>query len=333
MLKDQLLKKIIASLALASLLAAHKSEAVSLDEIQFWAGTGTNRAALVIEWSTPETFVGPFGSSSVPAPIADKSVVWGYRFNGSATGTEMLKAIIATDPTLAVAIKTTFGTYVEGICYRLSGAGLSGIQDGAQTNYFTDRFLTNVTVDIDAAGPVLSGDLYWGGYYGPNWEVWTEAGASGGFTNAPDRGTNSYWTSTDPIYASSGYHGEWELAQLGLDGMTLTNGSWVGFSVAASPYHYDLEAPYNAHKRAPAIPDAGFTAPPVQNFALNHSIGKWQGTFVGRTNWIYALERSTQLQNWTTITNTNPGANGSVTLEDTNAAAPAVFYRIRAERP
>ncbi len=327
------MKKIIASLALASLFVTQNSGAVSLDDIQFWTGTGTNRAALVIEWNTPETFVGPFASSSVPAPIVNKTLAWGYRFNSPATGTEMLKAIDAADPTLAVAIKTTFGTYVEGISYRLSGAGLSGIKDATQTNFFTDRFLTNVTVDIDAAGPVLSGDVYWGGYYGPNWEMWTEAGASGGLTNAPDRGTNTYWTSTDPIYASSGYHGEWELAQIGLDGMTLTNGSWIGFSVAASPYHYDLDAPYNAHKRAPAIPDAGFTATPVQNFALNHGGGKWQGTFNGRTNWIYALERSTQLQTWATVTNSNPSANGSVTLEDTNPTAPAAFYRIRAERP
>jgi hypothetical protein len=331
-LKDQSLKNIIVSLALASLFAAHKSEAVSLDDIQFWTGIGTNRAALVVEWSTPETFVGPFGSSTVPAPIANKSLVWGYRFNGTNTGTQMLKAILAADPTLAVAINTSFGTYVEGICYRLSGAGISGLQDATQTNYFTDRFLTNVTVDIDAAGPVLSGDLYWGGYYGPNWEMWTETGASGGFTNAPDRGTNTYWTAADP-FAYTGSHGEWELAQNGLDGMNLKNGSWVGFSVAASPYHYDLDAPYNTHKRAPAVPDAGFTAPPVQYFTLQNVSGKWQGNFDGRTNWVYALERSTQLQNWITVTNTNPGANGSVTFEDTNSIAPAVYYRIRAERP
>ena len=69
--KISYMKKIGLSLALASLLFVSKSPAVSLDEIQFWTGSGTNRAALVVEWSTPESF----GPSSVPAPVADKSLV------------------------------------------------------------------------------------------------------------------------------------------------------------------------------------------------------------------------------------------------------------------
>ena len=47
------MKKISLSLALAGLFVVAKSSAVSLDGIQFWIGSGTNRAALVIEWSTP----------------------------------------------------------------------------------------------------------------------------------------------------------------------------------------------------------------------------------------------------------------------------------------
>ena len=327
------MKKTIVSLAAAGLFINHAFATVSLDDIQFWTGTGTNRAALVVEWSAPETFVGAFASSSVPAPIANKSLVWGYRFNGTATGTAMLKALLAADTALDSVISLTYGTYVEGLGYRLSGTGISGIKDSAHTNYFANRFLTNATADVDAAGPVLTGDVYWGGYYGPNWELWTEAGGAGGFTNAPDRGTNTYWTSTDPMFASTGYHGEWELAQIGLDSMTLTNGSWVGFSVAAGPYHYDLTEPYNAHKRAPALPDASFNAPPVQNFAIERAGDLWQCAFNCRTNWAYALERSTNFVNWLAITNGKPDVNGFQIFQDSNSAAPAVFYRIRADRP
>ena len=57
-MKDQHLKKISSWLAIASLFATVKASAVSFNDVQFWTGTGTNRAALVIEWSTPEDFTG-----------------------------------------------------------------------------------------------------------------------------------------------------------------------------------------------------------------------------------------------------------------------------------
>ncbi len=48
------------------------------DDIQFWTGSGTNRAALVLQWNDGGT----------PASLA-----WGYRWNGEATGADMLTAI------------------------------------------------------------------------------------------------------------------------------------------------------------------------------------------------------------------------------------------------
>ena len=32
--------------------------------------------------------------------MANKTLVWGYRFNGTATGTQMFNAIVAADPRL-----------------------------------------------------------------------------------------------------------------------------------------------------------------------------------------------------------------------------------------
>ena len=60
--------KKIRPLAIAGLFVIIKASAVSFNDVQFWTGTGTNRAALVIEWSAPEDFT----YSTVPAPIADK---------------------------------------------------------------------------------------------------------------------------------------------------------------------------------------------------------------------------------------------------------------------
>ena len=53
----------------------------SFTNIQYWTGSGTNRAALVLE----------FGGPSTPA-----SVAWGYRWNGSSTAASMLFALAGT---------------------------------------------------------------------------------------------------------------------------------------------------------------------------------------------------------------------------------------------
>src|SRR5580704_9949630 len=50
-LKDLFMKKLCLLLALASLFLVPKSPAISLDDIQLWTGSGTNRAALVVEWN------------------------------------------------------------------------------------------------------------------------------------------------------------------------------------------------------------------------------------------------------------------------------------------
>lgn len=244
------------TLALAGLFAVSPASAISLSDIPLWTGSGTNSAALVIEWSVPQSLT----YSTVPVPVADKTLVWGYRFNGAATGTQMLRAVLATDPRLYVVADVTFGTFVEGIGYNLSGNGILGITDGSGTNLIADGFLTNATVDIDSAQPISSGDLYWGGLYGPNWEVWNETNDAGGFLSSPNRGTNAYWTPTDTVYYSAGYQGQWEIAQGGLDDLALTNGSWIGFSVAAGEYEAAATAPYNSHKHAPVSPDGIYAA-------------------------------------------------------------------------
>lgn len=264
--KDQSMKKVrLPALALAGIFGlSHGAAAINLDDILLWSGSGTNRAALVVEWSSPEVF----NQTTVPAPLADKTMVWGYRFNGTATGTQMLDAVLRADPRLYVIEDNSFGTFVEGIGYNLKGDGNFGLTDGAHTNgssLFIQGALTNVTVDIDAAHPINPTDLYWGGYYGANWEVWTEQGDAGGFAASPRRGQSLYWTPDDPNNPYSGSHGQWSLAQGGLDDLLLTNGSWIGYSVAAGGFDYaNTNDPgtiaYNQHKHAPVSPDGTYFA-------------------------------------------------------------------------
>jgi len=323
-------KTLSLALALTGSLIGTKTPAVSLEGIQFWIGSGTNRAGLVIEWSTPESR----NYSTVPAPIADKSLVWGYRFNGTATAAQMFEAVVAADPRLYAlgVIDPHYGLGIYGIGFHLGGGGDLGVTDGNTTNYFPKGLQTNVTVDVDAAAPLNPGDLYWSGFNGPNWETWNELGDAGGLFNSPDRGTNAYWTSTDPVYASSGYQGQWEFAQAGLSGLQLTNGSWIGFSVAAGEFEFDLSAPYNAHKRAPAPPDAGFTAL-VKNLSGGFQGGQWQAQFLSCSNWLYSLQRSPDLQSWTTVVSGMPGNGANMILSDIQPPSDHAFYRVGADVP
>jgi len=307
------MKKIGLSLAIAGLFVTAKMSAVSFNDVQFWTGTGTNRAGLVIEWSTPEDFTG----STVPAPIADKSLVWGYRFNGSKTAEQMLDAVVATDPRFYVIKKYfSFGVVIYGLGYHLNGGGDLGITDGAVTNYFTNGLLTN-----------------WGGWQGPSWELWTESGDAGGFSICPDRGTNAYWTATDTDYFGAGLHGQWDLAY-GLDTLPLTDGSWIGFSVAAGPYDWNNnpDAPYNAHKHAPQLPDTGITAL-VKNLRAGFSQpGVWRCQFLPVSGWTYTLERSTNLADWSDVM-TAFNFDSLAALSDLNPPADHAYYRVRAQHP
>src|SRR5208282_642637 len=156
------MKKVRFALALASLFLVSKSPAISLDDIQLWTGSGTNLAALVIEWNSPQIY----NNTTVPAPVADKTLVWGYRFNGTATGTQMFNAIVASDPRL-YAVETVYpfyGTSLNAIGYNLDGTGQAGLTDGTMTNSantFTNGLLINPALNLDGTYSLNSGDLFW----------------------------------------------------------------------------------------------------------------------------------------------------------------------------
>ncbi len=257
------MKKVRIALALAGALAISHVQAISLDDIQLWTGSGTNRAALVIEWNSPEIF----NNTSVPAPVANKTLVWGYRFNGTAAGTEMFNAVVAANPSLYALehIDPNFGTYVDGIGFNLDGSGIAGVTDGAVTNLanvFASGILMDTNLNVDAVHSLNPGDLFWSGFDGPNWGVWTEMGDRGGFCNSPNRGSSPFM---DP---STYTQGQWASAYLGLDDLPVTDGSWIGFSVSADGYpsntndpDYSAElAAFNNHEQAPPSPDGTYVA-------------------------------------------------------------------------
>ena len=117
-----------------------------------------------------------------------------------------------------------------------------------------------------------------------------------------------------------------------MSGLQLTNGSWIGFSVAAGEFEFDVSASYNAHKHAPAAPDASITAL-VKNLTAGFQGGQWQAQFISCSNWLYSLERSSDLQHWTTVTAGVSGNGTNVIIGDATPPADKSFYRIRADQP
>ncbi len=92
----------------------------SLDEIHYWVGAGTNRAGFVLDWN---------GDSS-----ADGALAWGFRWNGSANGEAMLRAVIAADPRLFAKLgeHAPYGVAVRGLGYDLNDDGQFALDDGTE---------------------------------------------------------------------------------------------------------------------------------------------------------------------------------------------------------
>ena len=73
--------------------------------------------------------------------------------------------------------------------------------------------------------------------------------------------------------------------------------------------------------------------PPMSNFTGTISNGIWRATFSTKTNWFYALERSTNLASWEVASATNSGTGSALFLQETNVPAGSEFYRVKAIRP
>ncbi len=74
------------------------------DDVQYWIGTGANRAALVIDFNDSAT---------------TEAWLWGYRWDGTATAEDMVSTIVTADPYLFwfESAPGSFGVSVFGFGY------------------------------------------------------------------------------------------------------------------------------------------------------------------------------------------------------------------------
>jgi hypothetical protein len=157
-------------------------EDFDFDDITYWVGEGENEAAFVVEWS--------YGEEEI-------SLAWGYRWDGTAYGSDMVYALaqavdryslesVATgdDHRLFTVIEDWgWGLTIFGLGYDVDGDGFTYVSDGDEDGY---------AMDAD--------DVYNEGWYNGYW---------------------SYWVSDNGS--------EWDYSGWGIAARELSDGSWDGW--------------------------------------------------------------------------------------------------------
>jgi hypothetical protein len=174
--------------AVMSLASARSAQAVGFDDIQYWVGTGSNRAAFVMDWNDAKT---------------PESLIWGYRWDGAASGEQMLRAIVAADPRLFahVGAAGSFGVPLWGSGYDLDDDGNFAVNPPLS---FDSGGLSTGTGD-DSRAPADAADH------------WRE-----GFNN-------SFWGYYD---GGTGASPAWAFGSAGMSDRVLVNNAWDGWSFA-----------------------------------------------------------------------------------------------------
>jgi hypothetical protein len=209
MKKIRLLAPVLAGLFLTSTAFTSTASAASLDDIQFWVGSGANRAALVIDWND--------GKSA-------ESLLWGYRWDGTATGLDMLHAVVDADPALFgnVSPAGPYGVSVYGLGYDLNGSGGFGVAP---------------SLTFDAGG----------------WSVGTPddsrqpADAADHWQEGWDYGFWGYDIRNSEL-------APWGFASSGPSDRILTDGTWDGYSFAPGFNFTDPSEPAIAPVPEPTVP-------------------------------------------------------------------------------
>ena len=197
-----------AALVVALAACTFAASAATFDEIQFWVGSGPNRAALVIDWND--------GKSA-------ESILWGYRWDGAATGQDMLEAVVNADPRLFAHFGNyEWGTAVLGIGYDLNNSGGFAVSPSLAFDGMGVALDTNPD---DARAPADTADHWLEGW------------------------NNGFWA----YYLRASTAENWASAMTGAGGRALADGVWDGFSFAAGFASSDPSAPMPASVPEPSL--------------------------------------------------------------------------------
>lgn len=188
-----MLNRLVLGIALLFVSAnVGRADFIPLSDIQVWVGSGSNEAGFVVDWNN--------GVSNV-------SLAWGYRWDGTATGEDMLRALAGSN----TGLYANLGYFGPGLGYAVFGLGVHLDQNGTfgvspPLSFVSGISTLNGTTGLnEARQPTDSGDLYQEGWF------------SAGYW--------SYWTKNSSTDA-------WQYSPVGMSSSVLTNGNWQGWSFA-----------------------------------------------------------------------------------------------------
>ena len=200
----------------------------NINDIQNWTGTGSQNAAIVFQCNDGQS----------PAAL-----VWGYRWNGSATGYDMLTAIAGVTKIYDANNPSTLLSTAYGADNRIS---LDILDYGWGTALNAVNFNTGTTLRTQSD---------WSSGY---WEYFNVGGT---FLTPPDSdpnlyaGTNNY-PGIDPGSA-------WISSYSGSDTRVLSDGSWDAWSFAAAFNSMPVVQGFAASANSSAVPEPGQVASSV----------------------------------------------------------------------
>ena len=99
------MNSIAAALCATALMVSPSAWGFTFNDIQNWAGSGTNSCAVVIDFND--------------GGAGNRSFAWGYRWNGESPSMKaILDEILAKDSRLKMFASTsTYGTFIEAFAY------------------------------------------------------------------------------------------------------------------------------------------------------------------------------------------------------------------------
>lgn len=181
---------LILGLCFVAFSLSRSASADPFDDIQFWTGSGENRAGLVIDWYDG---------------ITTRSFVWGYRWDGSANGLDLLNAVVAADSRLFTHIgEFSWGTAILGLGYDLNHDARFGVSPSLtfdETGMIVEQGADNANDNRSATYP---SDLFLEGW------------------------NSGFWG----FYLKSSPMESWVSSQTGAGGQLLSDGSYYGFRFA-----------------------------------------------------------------------------------------------------
>ncbi len=148
-----------------------KNSNFTMDDVVYWVGTGSNKAVLAIQWNDQKN---------------PDALVWGFRWDGNATGEDMIKAIAKVDKRFYTLLYqgTQYGSAIGGMGFDLDGKGTIGLYKNNNTTYPLyplDGIINTTAYDFDDYKAVDANDHWQSGWYQGYWSYWVKDSATDDF--------------------------------------------------------------------------------------------------------------------------------------------------------